>query len=90
MYPPHQIRPQSRMNRTVPGQPGLTRKPLRPYPHIIMALATFLKPTMTAMTFAVVHHLQLPRRKGNFQSLLNLLRFRHFLYVPPSISAHKV
>ena len=78
------------MYRPVAGQSVLASKPFRPYPHIIMALATFLKPTMTAMTFAVVHHLQLPRRKGNFQSLLNLLRFRHFLYVPPSISAHKV
>jgi hypothetical protein len=66
------------VNGAMPGHARLAFECGGADANVEMALATFLKPCMTPVAFAVIHHLKLTRIKGGLQSGSDFVSHSHF------------
>lgn len=77
------------MHRTVSLYARHIRKDWRTDGHVEVAFPTFLIPTMTAVTFAIIYDFQVRRREGRSQFVVNLLCYTHVFSKLPFTSLLK-
>lgn len=70
-----QILTERRMHGAMPRHSVHPLETIRPDLHIEVAFAAFLKTRMAAMAFAIIHNLQLRRRKRRVQLVGNFLSY---------------
>ena len=75
---------------TVAPQTAHALESIGPDLHIKVAFHALGKAGMAAVTFGVIHDLQFARCKSFTQSVFDILPFRHFFQLPPSLSVPAV